>query len=73
MPTVRSMVLAMDGVTLDATGGIDHFTGLLVSDDGRIVQVFQHVLPFFFSVIFNHGGFLVFPLQFLDKPPSVHS
>ena len=29
----------VDGVTLDATGGVDRFTGLLVGDDGRIVQV----------------------------------
>ena len=29
----------VDGLTLDATGGVDRFTGLLVGDDGRIVQV----------------------------------
>ncbi|WP_374530404.1 amidohydrolase [Novosphingobium sp.] len=31
----------IDGVTLDANNAIDHFTGLLVNDDGRIVQVFH--------------------------------
>jgi predicted amidohydrolase YtcJ len=31
----------VDGVTLDAKGGIDHFTGLLVGDDGRIEQVYH--------------------------------
>ena len=34
-----TLVDNVDGVTLDATGGVDHFTGLLVGDDGRIVQV----------------------------------
>lgn len=29
----------VEGVTIDATGGIDRFTGLLIGDDGRIVQV----------------------------------
>jgi predicted amidohydrolase YtcJ len=29
----------VDGMTLNGGGGIDHFTGLLVNDDGRIVQV----------------------------------
>lgn len=29
----------VDGVTIDATGGIDHFSGLVIGDDGRIVQV----------------------------------
>lgn len=29
----------VDGLTIDATGGIERFTGLLVGDDGRIVQV----------------------------------
>lgn len=29
----------IDGMTLDATGAVDHFTGLVVGDDGRIVQV----------------------------------
>ncbi len=36
-----TLVDNVDGVTLDATGGIDHFTGLLVGDDGRIVQVLR--------------------------------
>lgn len=31
----------VDGVTLDGTGAVSHFTGLLVGDDGRIVQVLQ--------------------------------
>lgn len=31
----------VDGLTLDATGGVDRFTGLLVGDDGRIVQVLR--------------------------------
>ena len=31
----------VDGMTLDATGGVDRFTGLLVGDDGRIVQVLR--------------------------------
>ncbi len=34
-----TLVDNVDGVTLDATGGVDHFTGLVVGDDGRIVQV----------------------------------
>lgn len=29
----------VDGVTLDATGGIDHFSGLVIGDDGRIKLV----------------------------------
>lgn len=29
----------IDGMTLDSTGAVDHFTGLVVGDDGRIVQV----------------------------------
>jgi predicted amidohydrolase YtcJ len=29
----------VDGVTLDATGAIDHFTGLVIADDGRISRV----------------------------------
>ncbi|MGB7653869.1 MAG: amidohydrolase [Novosphingobium sp.] len=29
----------IDGVTLDATGGIDHFSGLVIGDDGRIKLV----------------------------------
>lgn len=36
-----TLVDNVDGVTLDATGGVDHFTGLLVGDDGRIVQVLR--------------------------------
>ena len=31
----------VDGMTLDATGGVDRFTGLLVGDDGRIVHVLR--------------------------------
>ncbi len=31
----------VDGVTIDATGGIDRFTGLVVGDDGRIKQVLR--------------------------------
>jgi predicted amidohydrolase YtcJ len=34
-----TLVDNVDGVTLDATGGIEHFNGLLIGDDGRIVQV----------------------------------
>ncbi len=40
-----TLVDNVDGVTLDATGGIDHFTGLLVGDDGRIVQVLRRGDP----------------------------
>jgi hypothetical protein len=29
----------VDGVTIDATGGIDRFTGLVIAPDGRIAQV----------------------------------
>lgn len=29
----------VDGLTIDATGGVERFTGLLIGDDGRIVQV----------------------------------
>jgi len=36
-----TLVDNVDGVTIDATGGIDHFTGLLIGSDGRIVQVFH--------------------------------
>jgi predicted amidohydrolase YtcJ len=36
-----TLVDNVDGMTLDAKGGIEHFTGLLVSDDGRIEQVFH--------------------------------
>ncbi len=31
----------VDGLTIDATGGVERFTGLLVGDDGRIVQVLK--------------------------------
>ncbi len=31
----------VDGVTIDATGGIDRFTGLVIGDDGRIKQVLR--------------------------------
>lgn len=34
-----TLVDNVDGVTIDAKGGIDRFTGLLVGDDGRIKQV----------------------------------
>lgn len=34
-----TLVDNVDGVTLDAKGGIDRFTGLVVGDDGRIKQV----------------------------------
>ncbi|WP_374281956.1 amidohydrolase [Novosphingobium sp.] len=40
-----TLVDNVDGVTLDATGGIDHFTGLVVGDDGRIVQVLRRGDP----------------------------
>jgi predicted amidohydrolase YtcJ len=36
-----TLVDNVDGLTIDATGGIERFTGLLVGDDGRIVQVLQ--------------------------------
>ncbi|MEY4056608.1 MAG: hypothetical protein RL519_1943, partial [Pseudomonadota bacterium] len=29
----------VDGLTIDATGGVERFTGLLIGDDGRIVQL----------------------------------
>jgi predicted amidohydrolase YtcJ len=29
----------LDGITVDAHGGIEHFTGILIGPDGRIVQV----------------------------------
>jgi len=29
----------VDGLTIDATGSVERFTGLLIGDDGRIVQV----------------------------------
>lgn len=34
-----TLVDNLDGVTIDATGGIDRFTGLVIADDGRIKQV----------------------------------
>ena len=34
-----TLVDNVDGVTIDAKGGIDRFTGLVVGDDGRIKQV----------------------------------
>jgi predicted amidohydrolase YtcJ len=34
-----TLVDNVDGVTIDATGGIDHFTGLVIAPDGRIKQV----------------------------------
>ena len=34
-----TLVDNVDGVTIDATGGIDHFTGRVSGDDGRIKQV----------------------------------
>lgn len=34
-----TLVDNIDGVTIDATGGIDRFTGLVIADDGRIKQV----------------------------------
>ena len=40
-----TLVDNVDGVTLDATGGVDHFTGLVVGDDGRIVQVLRRGDP----------------------------
>lgn len=51
MPALSAPALAdtlvdnVDGMTLDATGGIDRFTGLLVGDDGRIVQVLRRGDP----------------------------
>lgn len=36
-----TLVDNVDGMTIDATGGIERFTGLLVGDDGRIVQVLK--------------------------------
>lgn len=36
-----TLVDNVDGLTIDATGGIERFTGLLVGDDGRIVQVLK--------------------------------
>lgn len=34
-----TLVDNVDGLTIDATGGVERFTGLLIGDDGRIVQV----------------------------------
>ncbi len=36
-----TLVDNVDGVTIDATGGIDRFTGLVIGDDGRIKQVLR--------------------------------
>ncbi len=36
-----TLVDNVDGVTIDATGGIDRFTGLVLGDDGRIKQVLR--------------------------------
>lgn len=36
-----TLVDNVDGLTIDATGGVERFTGLLVGDDGRIVQVLK--------------------------------
>ncbi|MFN3515923.1 MAG: amidohydrolase [Novosphingobium sp.] len=36
-----TLVDHVDGVTFDATGGIDRFTGLVIGDDGRIKQVLR--------------------------------
>lgn len=36
-----TLVDNVDGVTLNAKGEIEHFTGLLIGDDGRIAQVYQ--------------------------------
>jgi len=34
-----TLVDNVEGVTIDATGGMDRFTGLVIADDGRIKQV----------------------------------
>ena len=34
-----TLVDNVDGLTIDATGGVERFTGLLIGDDGRIVHV----------------------------------
>ncbi len=34
-----TLIENVDGVTLDAAGGIEHFNGLVIGSDGRIVQV----------------------------------
>lgn len=36
-----TLVDNVDGLTLDAAGNVQRFTGLLIGNDGRIVQVFQ--------------------------------
>ena len=36
-----TLVDNIDGVTIDATGGMDRFTGLVIGDDGRIKQVLR--------------------------------
>ena len=36
-----TLVDNVDGVTLNAKGSVEHFTGLLVGDDGRIEQVYR--------------------------------
>ena len=39
-PTQADMLLDnVDGVTLDATGAVDHFNGLVIGDDGRVAKV----------------------------------
>ena len=35
-----TLVDNVDGMTLNAKGSVEHFTGLLIGDDGRIVQVY---------------------------------
>jgi predicted amidohydrolase YtcJ len=40
MPACADTLLDnVDGVTLDATNAIDHFTGLVIGDDGRVAKV----------------------------------
>ncbi|MDE2302576.1 MAG: amidohydrolase family protein [Sphingomonadales bacterium] len=34
-----TLVTGLDGTSIDAAGGIDHFTGLIIANDGRIAQV----------------------------------
>ena len=36
-----TLVDNVDGMTLNAKGSVEHFTGLLIGDDGRIVQVYR--------------------------------
>lgn len=36
-----TLVDNVDGLTIDATGAVERFTGLVVGDDGRIVQVLK--------------------------------